>query len=368
MSPVATESTPVVLVVDDDRRLVDLYVEGLSDDYTVRTAYDGEEALGKFDDEVDVILLDRRMPGLSGDEVLESIRDRGYDCRVVMVTAVDADIDILDMEFDGYITKPVTIEELQDTVSKTVSAVGDDDALREYHRLLMKKYTLESEMGFSELQEHPEYTELLDDVAELRDRLDPEMVKRKKAEASAVAFTSRDTSQEPTTDFDRTAVDAEPTTTTPTTTGEPADPGADERMADGYESLREEAPLYDALFDNLRDPVIVVDDEWSVIDTNVAFERRFGFDGDEIVGERFSDLFAESDEMDALVAEGRPKLGDPDSFVTLEYRTQDGESLYCETHAFRFDEVAGSTQVYGFVLREAPETGTTGEGFEYGPD
>lgn len=365
MSSVATESMPVVLVVDDDRRLVDLYVEGLSDDYTVRTAYDGEEALGKLDDEVDVILLDRRMPGLSGDEVLDSIRERGYDCRVVMVTAVDADIDIIDMEFDGYITKPVTIEELQDTVSKTVSAVGDDDdAVREYHRLLTKKYTLDSEMGISELQEHPEYTELLDDVAALRDRIDPEMAKRKKAEASAMAFTSRSTSQDLTIDFDGTSVDAEPTTTS----GEPADTGTDERTADGYESLREESPLYDALFDNLRDPVLVVDDEWSVIDTNVAFERRFGFDRDQFVGERFSDLFAETDGMDALLAEGRPNLGDPDSSITLEYRTQDGESLYCETHAFRFDEVTGSTRVYGFVLREASDGETDRGGFEYGPD
>jgi CheY-like chemotaxis protein len=41
----------------------------------VRTAYGGHEALEELSDDVDVILLDRRMPGLSGDEVLEEVRD-----------------------------------------------------------------------------------------------------------------------------------------------------------------------------------------------------------------------------------------------------------------------------------------------------
>jgi DNA-binding response OmpR family regulator len=35
------------------------------------------------------VLLDRRMPGLSGDNALNRIREREYDCRVAMVTAVD---------------------------------------------------------------------------------------------------------------------------------------------------------------------------------------------------------------------------------------------------------------------------------------
>ena len=40
------------------------------------------------------------MPQLSGDEVLNTIRDRDLDCQVVMVTGVTADFDILDLPFD----------------------------------------------------------------------------------------------------------------------------------------------------------------------------------------------------------------------------------------------------------------------------
>jgi len=79
-------------------------------DHEVRTAYSGEEALEKVDEDVDIVLLDRLLPDLPdlpGDEVLERVRERGLDCRVVMVTAVDPDFDIVELPVDEYIHKPV---------------------------------------------------------------------------------------------------------------------------------------------------------------------------------------------------------------------------------------------------------------------
>jgi len=105
-----------VLVVDDEARLADLFAAWLQTDWVVETAYDGEEALEKMADSVEVVLLDRRMPGLSGDEVLEQIREQGYDSRVVMVTAVDPDFDIIEMGFDDYLVKPVSKDEIVDMV------------------------------------------------------------------------------------------------------------------------------------------------------------------------------------------------------------------------------------------------------------
>ena len=85
------DELPLVLVVEDEPDLADLYATWLKIDYSVRTAYGGEEAVEQLDDEIDVVLLDRRMPGLSGDEVLTKIRERGIDCYVSMVTAVEPD-------------------------------------------------------------------------------------------------------------------------------------------------------------------------------------------------------------------------------------------------------------------------------------
>jgi DNA-binding response OmpR family regulator len=95
-----SEESAVVLVVDDEPDVADSYAAFLRDRYDVRTAYGGEPALAALDEDIDVVLLDRRMPDMFGDEVLESIRGRGFECRVAMITAVDPDVDIIDMEFD----------------------------------------------------------------------------------------------------------------------------------------------------------------------------------------------------------------------------------------------------------------------------
>ncbi len=84
--------------------------------YDVRRAYEGHEALELLDGEVNIVLLDRRMPGLSGDEVLSELRRRELHSRVVMVTAVKPDFDIIDMGFDDYLVKPVSKDDLFTTV------------------------------------------------------------------------------------------------------------------------------------------------------------------------------------------------------------------------------------------------------------
>jgi CheY-like chemotaxis protein len=104
--------------VDDEVETADLFTEMLRDDYAVRTAYSGEEALGMMNSDVSVVLLDRRMPGMSGDEVLQTIRARDFDCRVVMVTALEPDIGILELPFDEYLVKTVMRDEIRDAVSR----------------------------------------------------------------------------------------------------------------------------------------------------------------------------------------------------------------------------------------------------------
>jgi CheY-like chemotaxis protein len=97
-----------ILVVDDEQPIADLFARWLEDEYDVRVAYSGGEALASLDDSLDVVLLDRDMPDMSGDGVLDTIRSRGIDCRVGMVTAVEPDFDVLTLGYDAYVVKPVT--------------------------------------------------------------------------------------------------------------------------------------------------------------------------------------------------------------------------------------------------------------------
>ncbi|ELZ35735.1 response regulator receiver protein [Halorubrum distributum JCM 10118] len=170
-----SEQPPLVLVVEDEPDLADLYAAWLGDEYRVRTAYGGREALDQLDeadDEVDAILLDRRMPGLSGDEVLTAVRDRGIDCRVAMVTAVEPDFDILEMGFDDYLVKPVTSDTLRETVEGLLRRGEYDTEVQELFSLTSKKAMLESEKSASDLADNEEYQRLTERIAELRERAD----------------------------------------------------------------------------------------------------------------------------------------------------------------------------------------------------
>jgi two-component system response regulator AdeR len=117
------------------------------------------------------VLLDRMMPGASGDEVLQQIRDRGYECRVAMVTAVEPDFDILEMGFDAYLCKPIKSDELYDTVSNLLDRSEYDNLLQEYYSLVEKLATLEATKSSAELADNAEYRALQDRVDDLEDDL-----------------------------------------------------------------------------------------------------------------------------------------------------------------------------------------------------
>lgn len=163
------EST-TVLVVEDDESLADLYATWLSD-YRVVTASTGEAGLEALDEEVDVVLLDRRLPGISGNDVLRAIREEGLPCHVAMVTAVDVDLDDVDMSFDEYLTKPLDREEMVATVKRLRERSRYNRDVQRYFALVSKRAALESSVDRAELEASEEYRELEREIVDLRDRM-----------------------------------------------------------------------------------------------------------------------------------------------------------------------------------------------------
>jgi DNA-binding response OmpR family regulator len=167
-----SSSDATVLVVDDEQDVADAYAVQLQIDYDTRTAYGGEDALSTVDGDVDVVLLDRRMPDLAGDEVLSEIRDRGLECSVIMVTAVDPDFDIVEMPFDDYICKPADRDDLVDAIETQLSVSEYDDRLQEYMEKSAKLELLKDEKSTGELQSNDEIRQLAKRVDELESSLD----------------------------------------------------------------------------------------------------------------------------------------------------------------------------------------------------
>ena len=150
-----------MLIVDDEESVADTYEMQLDGRYETRVAYGGQEALDAIDGDVDAVLLDRRMPDIHGDEVLATIRERGYDVPVVMTTAVDPDLNILEMDFDDYLCKPVFRETLLETLDQHLGRIdGEDARLDEFFSLVSKLSVLEEEKTRTELEESERYRDL----------------------------------------------------------------------------------------------------------------------------------------------------------------------------------------------------------------
>lgn len=164
--------TPTVLVVEDNEELADMYAEWLRGTYTVLTAYDGCEALTLLDDDIDVMLLDRLMPNCSGEEVLERLNGEGIDCRVALVTAVEPDLDIVELPFDEYLTKPVRKGDLYHVVESLLTRETYTESYRQYHALTGKRSLLEEELTSERLAASEEYDDLMSVLDSLREHVE----------------------------------------------------------------------------------------------------------------------------------------------------------------------------------------------------
>jgi len=156
--PSSATGRETVLVVDDESEVADVLALKIRERYETRVAYGGREALEAMDEDVDAVLLDRRMPDVHGDDVLAEIRERGFDAVVVMTTAIDPDLNILEMDFDDYLSKPIETETLLSTLDQQLdSRRSDDPQLEDFFSVVSKIEVLESELTPAELADSDEY-------------------------------------------------------------------------------------------------------------------------------------------------------------------------------------------------------------------
>lgn len=166
-----------VLIVEDEKGLADMYEIWLEDKYDVSVAYSGETALEEMTDGEDpeVVLLDRRMPGISGDEVAEEIEEKGYNTQVIMVTAVSPSVEIASFPIDDYVTKPVKKDEIHDLIETAVSVTEYQKDVEDLFALTGRKYALVQELPTHELESSEEFSRLGSRIKELREMTDDTM-------------------------------------------------------------------------------------------------------------------------------------------------------------------------------------------------
>ena len=117
---------PSVLVIDDEEAICQFVCDGLSGEgYSCFIASDAEEAIDKLKKrDFDVALLDIRLPGLSGIDLLRRFRKDHRDMQVVIMTAVrefDTAVEVMKLGAVDYIVKPFTIDQLCASIEQAVA-------------------------------------------------------------------------------------------------------------------------------------------------------------------------------------------------------------------------------------------------------
>jgi len=129
---------PIVLIVDDEAPFVETMTKRLEKrDLTVKSALSGQAALDTLEKEgnIDVVILDVKMPGMDGLETLRQIKTRFPLTEVVMLTAhatVESAIDGMKFGAFDYLMKPCDMEQLMSKVGEaTRKKRGHEEKIRE---------------------------------------------------------------------------------------------------------------------------------------------------------------------------------------------------------------------------------------------
>src|SRR5215475_9813966 len=115
------------LIIDDEahvRRMMRLTLETAG--YNVGEAADGPQGLAAFDDGTtwDIVLLDQKMPGMDGLEVLRRMKERAPAARVIMVTAfasIELAVEAMKLGATDFVRKPMTPDILRNTVAAALA-------------------------------------------------------------------------------------------------------------------------------------------------------------------------------------------------------------------------------------------------------
>ncbi|MDO8429005.1 MAG: response regulator transcription factor [Candidatus Daviesbacteria bacterium] len=155
-----------ILIVEDDTGVQKYLKELLLDNgFSVQTASDGVQALNSIQKLApDLVLLDLGLPNMTGEAVCAEIRKKYPDLRVVILTAKDGVLDIvqgLNLGADDYITKPFVADELLARIKARLRYQDGSDTKLEVGDLELDNRSLTVARGDKPIQLTPQEFKLL---------------------------------------------------------------------------------------------------------------------------------------------------------------------------------------------------------------
>jgi DNA-binding NtrC family response regulator len=169
LEPLADNSRPLrpsILVVDDDAGLRESFRLILDDEYEVVDVTSGPEALEVIRaSQIDVVLLDIRLPEMDGIEVLERLKQIDEQAEVILVTAVKTvktAVAAMKLGAFDYVTKPFEEEELLTTIRRALQKRSLEREVAYLRTELARRSGLDDIVG-----QHPEMQKLFRTVAQI---------------------------------------------------------------------------------------------------------------------------------------------------------------------------------------------------------
>ncbi|OCL27532.1 histidine kinase [Orenia metallireducens] len=178
-----------ILIIDDEKNIRITLKQCLNQDYEVVTGVNGEDGLEKFkDDNFDLVLLDMKLPGIDGIEVLKKLKELDNNVNIVMITGfgtIETAVETMKMGAVDYLRKPFAPNEIREIVKEVLdrqSLAVSDEELNSYEDYLSYAKSAISKRdftkGYNYLQNavgldatKPEAFNLMGVIMELQDNL-----------------------------------------------------------------------------------------------------------------------------------------------------------------------------------------------------
>lgn len=157
-----------VLVVDDDAMMADLVAEWVAEKWACEVRYSGPDAFDAMDASFDVLVSDRSMPELSGDDLARAVRDAGMTIPILLVSGDRPDFGVLDVPFNDYLVKPVDRPEVQAAIEELFLRRSYREPVQRFLDLVARLDVLETELPREALLGNDEYLGLKAKADELR--------------------------------------------------------------------------------------------------------------------------------------------------------------------------------------------------------
>ena len=161
-----------ILVAEDNADCRELYSIWLGEEHAVELVADGTAALDALGPAVDILFLDRDMPGHTGTEVAREVAELPHDPYVVMVSSMDPEFDIAEVPIDRYVQKPVDEPTLAAVIEQCRAQEEYRTALDDFFSLTVRLASMAAETPDDELADSAEYERLKRRVAQKRAEVD----------------------------------------------------------------------------------------------------------------------------------------------------------------------------------------------------